>query len=269
MVEVAVQPNGRIVVAANAAAPGSGLPVYWFARYLANGAVDPSFGTGGMTRIDMNGYVGAMALQPDGKILAGGGGGAVVRLLSSGALDAGFGSGGVVRVPGSVTALTTQPDGKVAVGGMVNGGRNNDFALHRLLANGALDQSFGVGGGVFLDSGGHDETSGLAVDAGGRIVAAGTAGIDGRYGVALVRVLPDGRLDPTFGEQGLALANLSGSDIETGLVLQPDGKPVIAATLDRTTATASLGRARVSSTCAIFTHETLAPQRFGALLASK
>jgi len=85
------------------------------------------------------------------------------------------------------------------------------------------------------------------VDASGRIVLAGTAGIGGMYGVALVRVLPDGRLDPTFGEQGLALANLSQYTIETGLVLQPDGKPVIAATLDRTTATASIGLARFTS----------------------
>ena len=51
---VAVQADGRIVVAAQLSAP-TGPPDFALLRYLADGTLDPTFGTGGVLRVDFFG----------------------------------------------------------------------------------------------------------------------------------------------------------------------------------------------------------------------
>ena len=69
---VVVHPNDSIVVGGTRMADGD--EDFLFARYLAGGGLDPSFGTGGWTRIDFGGtgrldrLVDAV-VQPDGKVL--------------------------------------------------------------------------------------------------------------------------------------------------------------------------------------------------------
>ncbi len=105
---LAIRPDGRIIVAGEAAAfcfcdiPPSGIAL---AQFLGNGKLDPFFGTAGRVLDDRTGsddYVAAVALQSDGKLLVAGGtggypgdGGAsafvVGRYTASGAVDSVFG----------------------------------------------------------------------------------------------------------------------------------------------------------------------------------
>jgi uncharacterized delta-60 repeat protein len=98
-------------------------------RYLADGSLDPDFGTAGVVigNFGEEAEAYAVAIQPDGKIVAAGGveeDVALARFLPDGTLDSGFGIGGLVRTPIAGTAeyaealaVTLQPDGKILLAG--------------------------------------------------------------------------------------------------------------------------------------------------------
>ena len=128
---IAIRPDGKIL-AAGSTYNGANSD-FALARYTANGALDPSFGSGGKVRTDIasrNQAIFGIALQPDGKIVvAGYSEGAttsedfvVARYKPDGALDTSFGSGGYVVTVFNADYddaydLLLQPDGKiVAVG---------------------------------------------------------------------------------------------------------------------------------------------------------
>lgn len=171
-------------------------------RYNADGTLDPTFGTGGQVTTDFAGFTDwafALAVQ-GGKLVAAGRAGfegnddfALVRYNPDGSLDGSFGSGGKVttdfRGLGSfeeARALVVQGNRLVAAG---NVGPFVDFGLARYRADGALDRSFGSGGKVTTDFVGQtDEAFGLAVQADGRLVAAGfTTSEFGEMDFALAR----------------------------------------------------------------------------------
>jgi uncharacterized delta-60 repeat protein len=190
------------------------------ARYNPNGTFDTTFGGDGTVTTDFFGGddgVLSMALHPDGYIYAAGtfystGQGydfGVARYFSNGDLDTGFDGDGVVAVnfvAGTATevalGVAVQPmDGKVVVVGYAPVGGVNDFALIRLLYDGSLDPTFGTGGKVNHDFGGGVAiANGVAIQADGRIVAAGTAymGDTNNYDYALARyILGDQEPTPT------------------------------------------------------------------------
>ena len=87
------------------------------ARYQTNGSLDTTFGTGGIViTLSLFGNFAAVAVQPDGKIVAGGGEN-VARYNSDGSLDSSFGSGGIVSMgqPVSITAIDLAANGNIAV----------------------------------------------------------------------------------------------------------------------------------------------------------
>ena len=112
--------------------------------------------------------------------------GVVVRLDSAGNLDAGFGTGGIADLTleeGSwMSALALQSDRKIALAGHLDhtGSQQGGFLLARLLPDGSRDASFDGNGVVRYefdrDLDARDGASALAL-AGGRLVAAGYAGI--------------------------------------------------------------------------------------------
>ncbi|HEY3787906.1 MAG TPA: FG-GAP-like repeat-containing protein [Urbifossiella sp.] len=131
--------------------------------------VDPTTGL----KTNFNGMVGAIAVQPDGKILVTGGkaytsANAVgdfitVRFNTNGTLDNTFGTKGISEIPFSIGGANTdvgegiaiQPDGKIVIGGEVQSGGDffgspvyptYIFGAARLTTNGALDTTFGTGG---------------------------------------------------------------------------------------------------------------------------
>src|SRR5690606_22498328 len=101
------------------------------------------------------------------------------------------------------------------------------FFVAKLTADGELDTSFGVDGIRTISFGGADVVTTVQLQDDGAIVVAGTAddGFDANFAVA--RLLPDGRLDPTFGAGGMATVAFGGDDRAGDMVLLPDGSIVI------------------------------------------
>jgi uncharacterized delta-60 repeat protein len=158
---------------------------------------------------------------------------AVPAQARAGDLDPSFGTGGkvVTDIAGQLDealAVAVQANGKVVAAGRADESDVSalgDFALVRYRANGTLDPGFGTGGKVKLDftgAGGDDVVNALAVQANGRLVAAGHALNDW----ALARFRQDGTLDPSFGTGGKVTTALGGQI--RALVVQADGKLVAA-----------------------------------------
>src|SRR6266511_3302132 len=209
------------------------------------GDLDTSFGTGGKVTTAIgfgSDAASAVALQADGKIVAAGysfnGSNfdfALARYNANGTLDAGFGTAGKVTTTfgssgDAASALALQPDGKIAAAGYSYNGANFDFALARYNANGSLDAGFGAAGKVTTAIGSsHDFASALALQADGKIVAAGRSYNGANYDFALVRYNPNGSLDPGFGTGGKVTTAIGSShDFASALALQADGKSVAA-----------------------------------------
>ncbi len=135
-----------------------------------------------------------IAVQNDGKIVIAGkftlGGElqdfAIARYNSDLTLDKSFGNFGFNRVAfgnqrsNSATSLVIQPSGRIVVGGYAfsqDGLR--DFALARFNSNGFLDVGFGNAGKVTTRfSTNDDQINGIAQQADGKIVAAGSNSVD-------------------------------------------------------------------------------------------
>ena len=248
---VALQPDGKIVAAGRTNVTSSTW-AFFLARYSSDGTLDTGFGTGGKVMTSIGGSndgANAIALQPDGKIVAAGSSYnttskntdiALVRYLPGGTLDTAFGSGGKVVTPiGSLddgaNAIALQPDGKIVVAGYsASSVSKTDFALLRYSADGTLDANFGTGGKVTTAIGsGKDGANAMALQPDGKIVVAGDSHNGTNTDFALVRYNPDGSLDTSFGNGGkLTTAIESGNDTATAVALQKDGKIVAAGSND-------------------------------------
>src|SRR4051794_36479903 len=90
---------------------------------------------------------------------------------------------------------------------------------------GQLDVGFGAGGQRTMDLGGtYDWGYATAVEPDGRILAAGVTNSRGTYDFVVSRYLPGGALDPSFGDNGVAVTDFGGTkDWAYALALQPDG----------------------------------------------
>ena len=144
-----------------------------------------------------------ISTQSDGKLVVavydydqttGATSGALRRFLADGRPDPTFGSAGRVALPALPRALAVQPDDALVVG-------DDTAGLLRLRADGSHDPTFGTGGG-HLDG---IEVSAVALQPDGKILVAGVHIV---YGVGprtdVIRLLPDGTPDRTFGTDGVA-----------------------------------------------------------------
>jgi uncharacterized delta-60 repeat protein len=243
---VLVQPDGKIVAVGRTI--GASTVSMTLVRYLASGALDASFGTGGIVQ-EFSAYtpnVFSAVLAPDGDILVSstaslGGTGtdfSVARFNGDGSRDLGFGTGGLTSVNLSAagipndfgTALALQPDGKIVVAGYFIGTASNDVALARFTAAGGLDASFGTGGVVKVVVDPWDESiAALALQPDGKIVVAGTRQYSPTNMDQLVmRFTAGGTLDGTFGTGGVVTTNLGDLDFATAVAVQPGGEIVTA-----------------------------------------
>ena len=235
---VVIQPDGKLVVAGRTNIAGN--TVFALARYNANGGLDPTFGTGGLVTTDFGStdQAFAVALQGDGKIVTAGRRGSdviVARHNADGSQDTLFGSNGRVVTNFGVgsteqaLALVLQPDGKIVVAGRSTKNGNFDFALARYESNGAVDITFGTAGLVTTDFGGSvDRAFAMALQPDGKLVVVGDA--DASF--ALARYNPNGSLDESFGAGGKVITTFGGSDQAAAVILQPDGKIVVAGQTD-------------------------------------
>src|SRR5439155_459385 len=123
-------------------------------------------------------------------------------------------------------ALAIQADGKLVAAGATNNGINYDFALVRYNTNGTLDATFGTGGKVTTAVGTSDDAaSALAIQADGKLVAAGETNNGSNYDFALVRYNTNGTLDATFGTGGKVTTAIgTRDDVASAVAVQADGK---------------------------------------------
>ena len=166
---VAIQPDGKVVVGGVFSLLGGGAGTTSrsrIGRFNADGTLDATFNPG------TDGFVYALALQADGRILVGGFfttlGGAqhinIGRLNANGSIDPTFTP--ATELLGEVYALAVQADGKILMAGnfqFISGSARNRIA--RLNANGTVDTSFNPGADNFV--------SALALQADGKVVAGG------------------------------------------------------------------------------------------------
>ncbi len=202
--DMVLQADGKIVVIGRGSVSGSGAYVSVLARYNGNGTRDNSFGTNGLvTTLDKR--FGTVAVQPDGKLVAGGTNGvdesfhwAFARFETGGALDASFGTSGTVvtDTSGVARAVTLDAAGRIVAAGWTPG-VGTDTALLRLNPDGSLDATFGTGGKVQTSiSQFGDFASDVVIQTDGKIVTAGyfdsraTAGSPVDRDFALARYLP-------------------------------------------------------------------------------
>jgi len=245
---VAAQPDGKIIVGGYTGGSGGSFAVV---RLLASGAPDPAFGTTGLveTKVgDVNLEVHAVAVQPDGRIVAAGfsrptAGSfqfVVLRYMSNGAPDTTFGTDGVVMTsfPGRqayAQSLVLLPSGKLAVAGYSEDATASgaNFELIRYASDGSPDPTFGTAGRVTVDARGTDDRVGaLALAAGGAIVLAGstkeTSALTGRYDMFATRVKDDGAIDPTFAVSGKFISAFgSGTQRASGVAVDGTGRVLL------------------------------------------
>ncbi len=244
---VVLQPDGKIIAVGSSLAAADTIVVI---RYNANGTLDPSFGSGGITVTSLpsvSATAFAATLQADGKLLIAGRscassratGFLLLRYTTGGALDPGFGTGGIVTtgIPGGISnsanAVALSGTNIVLAGHSKIGGRFV-IALAQYTSSGALDSTFGSGGVVTTPIFSIDaDAAALAVQVDGKIVAAGLAGSAATnvWDVALLRYNANGTLDLPFGgtNTGMAITDIgSSSNYANAVALQPDGKIVVA-----------------------------------------
>lgn len=241
---VAVQADGKVLVVGTPQ-ESEGFSV---ARLLPNGSPDPTWGEGGVVTTHLGKFASAydVAVQPDGKIVVVGEAPgaknedfAIVRYLSNGKLDPGFGEGGIVILPvgelgdqGRVVALG--PGGRIAVVGISDlPSFRNAVGVAMLESDGTPEAAFAGDGTttVQTESGEDDRGEGVDFQPEGKIVIADSTGAGIGDGFTLIRLGLNGKLDPSFGGDGIVETPIPGEGgVEEGrisdVLVQPDGKIV-------------------------------------------
>ena len=198
------------------------------ARFFADGTLDVDFGTGGVVVLpfsDGASVARSTVVLPDGGVVLAGSAQdgdvtAVARLDDAGRPDPRFGSGGRIVVdggPGSEGARAVVPvaGDRLVVAGVTSA---SDAYAARLTRTGP-DPSFGNGGIFTMPGTGGDTAAANAIMSGERLLLPGR--FHGRPGVLALD--GHGRVDPTYGDGGLA-------EVDTPVGLDLVG--VVRATID-------------------------------------
>lgn len=210
--DVALQPDGKIVVVGRAVAGKATWLDFGIARYNSDGTLDTTFGErgNGLVTTDfgtyygfMRDFAGSVIIQSDGKILVGGHSEvssangfdfALARYEPDGRLDIGFGDNGrvttnLVSESDIGCSMALQADGGIIVAGWSsnNYAKNSDFLLARYQPDGSPDPDFGTGGKITTDFNGRwDHPNAIAIMPGGKILVAGPSATNGPFHEATV-----------------------------------------------------------------------------------
>lgn len=221
---VVIQSDLKIVVGGEVFHGATGID-FALARFHPNGQLDGTFGDGGRTFTNFNNLrdsISCLALQPDGKILAGGNtfqpdGNdqkshfGLARYETNGNLDLSFEADGkvITGFSGNVVLeeIVLQPDGKiVAAGSGFANPSGSDHILTRYNSTGTVDNTFGNLGTVITDFGGSDSATTLVLQPDNKIVVAGayTNLSDGTADFALARYSTAATNAPVLQVQGIS-----------------------------------------------------------------
>ena len=247
MSSMALQSDGKIIVAGNLYNSSISISRFVLVRYDSNGILDTSFGIDGrvITNIsDKLDRISSVIIQNDGKIIASGATSddvtysdfAMVRYNSNGTLDTNFGNNGVVvtsiKAWDYANAITLQNDNEIIIAGAIskefdlNLGFDYDFAVLKFDSKGHLDTTFGNGGNSIIGTRQANEKAfSVNILSDGNIVLAGEHH-SSKYAFMLTQLLPNGDLDTSFGNNGVVINSLSNEFIES-VAMQIDGKFLI------------------------------------------
>jgi uncharacterized delta-60 repeat protein len=226
---VIVLPNGKLLLGGFSGPEGGNVQA---ARLNPTGALDTTFGTGGIATVDFGGddFGLAMARQANGRILLAGrsttAGAVLARLRAGGALDPDFDGDGRVIFPGegSLADVRVQPDGRIVVAGNTQG--SQAMTVTRLNTNGSPDLTFAGDGTATIDIGQMaDQAGGAVLQPDGKIVVAGSTQGNG-FGVA--RLNPDGSPDSGFGTAGETTVEFESAAFGFAVARQPNGRILVA-----------------------------------------
>lgn len=265
---MALMPDGRIVLGGQTLTDDLSIADMAFARYMPDGTLDSTFGTGGRAVVDVRGTrdeARGVAVLSGGQIVASGlskntSGDwydvAVVKLLADGSFDSTFGQSGrfvsAFGGPGSDVGagIVVDSSGKLVVAGLAGG---NDIGALRLTTSGAVDPTFGVGGRARIDFASRNEDgTGVVLEPGGKVLLVGVSAsavvTDTRVGIA--RLLADGSADSTFGVGGSMLVPLppgyfGGSGVATAVALDRCGAVIVGGWLEEGLARSRVGLIRI------------------------
>ena len=233
-------PNGKTIVSTTQYIANLSSFVLVLVKLNADGSLDTGFGTGGSVITDLGVYRSPLPMftLPDGKLLVVGTTGSsfvneprdflVARYNSNGSLDTTFGSGGKITTDfagrrDKASAALLLPDGKIVVGGSSTlGSEPSDFAVARYLADGSLDNSFGIAGKLTTNVGStaDDHIQALTLQSDGKLIAAGSSNAK----LALIRYAVDGSSDQAFGNAGLVMEADTRMRSARAVSVQADGK---------------------------------------------
>lgn len=216
-----VAPDGKILI-------GGGTSTAWYTsksctiyRLNPDGSMDNTFGNNGRSILQLSTFtetLQAMAIQPDGKIVGGGqtmsqtnaSALMILRITDEGDLDPSFGGGDGYSLKNyghtfhRVKEMKILPDGKILLAGEIFKNINSDYCLYKFSKEGFADTDFGDSGFKAFDFGtSFDEVLSVCFQPDGKTMLGGARPI----GLGLARVLEDGSLDNTFGNDGTVFRN--------------------------------------------------------------
>jgi uncharacterized delta-60 repeat protein len=241
---VAILPDGKILISGHTYSFATNYD-FALARLNADGSFDSTFGTNGVVTTAVDGgnsddRFPIFVLQPDGKIIVTGeswsNNGAtrygLLRFNQNGTLDNTFGTGGKV-VNGGGQDLALQSDGKIVTAFCPASCVNENSKVRRYNSDGSLDANFGTGGVVdFTIPGvGWNTINALAVQPDNKIILAGSTSLNDIVNPddwAVARLTSNGEFDGTFGFNGRITTEMERQDYAKAVVIQPDGKILIA-----------------------------------------
>ena len=225
---VALQADGKIVVAGFVDTPPVGGAELVITRYNPDGTLDPAFSTDGIALPGAYAIGYDLIIQPDGKIVTIGGspsGAVIVRLAPDGTLDASFSGGIVIFENRDARAGAILPNGDLVIGGHTTQGIVRHWVAR-------FDASGNFKGETFTDVTGNPSPPN-----GRSIVRMATTGTGDAYtigsspgNVLLSRYNAGGAIDTTLGNGGLLTTPVESPRgvIWGGIVLQQDGKIIVA-----------------------------------------
>ena len=222
LASLAVQSDGKILIAGDGGA---------FFRCSSSGGWDASFVRNQAIWGDSSGAGRCLVLQSDGKILTGGNllDWRIFRFNTDGNPDPSFGKDGIALLPfdssAYVRAIVSLPAGKILVAGEY-AGYPQGILISRLMPDGSPDVSFNATGwNVWPDYPLEVRVTKLLVQSDGKSIVAGTAWSSGRIrsDIILLRFLPDGTLDRSFGSEGKVISDLGANEELSQATLLPDG----------------------------------------------
>ncbi len=246
----ALDSQGRLIAGGSVYLASSAARHSLLVRLLSDGSLDPTFGTGGYVIDTIEGArIYGLTIANDGKILACGRAPTntaefssdfvIYRFNEDGSPDNSFSDDGRTFVDfgplhrNRANSINEQNDGKILVTGNFHYGDEGLADLYkigicRLLPNGDLDATYGSNGLVIQDLNLISARSyHSTIDANGKLVVAGwrrPEASDGNNHGVILRLNENGSPDPTFGEDGLAFANIPEADyIFFSLVIGDDG----------------------------------------------